>query len=95
MEEENTNILSISIGTLIALAGAVLSYIGYIRAREKETIKRAEEFATIKSEIKALDKAYHELKEDVEKKDGKIEKRLESIDTKLEEFFKILIDLKK
>lgn len=87
-----TDLTSISIGSLIAVTGAVLSYVGYIRAKSKDQEKRVEEIATIKERVASLDREVHDIKEDVKNQNSDLKKSIERIYEKIDKLNDSLVE---
>ena len=89
---EDVNIASLSVGSLIAVMGAVLSYAGYIRSKSKDQQQRAAELATIKERIESLDREITDVKEDIKDKDTDMKNKIDKLDNKFDKLNDMMIN---
>lgn len=87
-----TELTSISIGSLIAVTGAIFSYVGYIRAKSKDQEKRVEEIAIIKERVASLDREINDVKEDVKNQNNDLKKSIERIYEKIDKLNDSLVE---
>jgi len=76
--------VSISITTVIAIAGVALSYVSYVRNRSRDQRERAVEIATIRANVDSLRLEIEEVKSDIKDDDTKFDKRMDKIELKLD-----------
>lgn len=75
---------TITTTVIVGLIGATISYLGYLRNNNKDSTKRASDIATMKSEINSLRLEIEDVKKDMRANEGKIEKRLDKLDEKID-----------
>lgn len=85
------DLTSISIGSLIAVVGGVISYAGYTRAKAKDQQVRIEEIATIRERVSSLDREIHDIKIDVKNQNDDLKKSIEKIYDKIDKLNEALI----
>jgi len=97
---------SITITSLIAVTGIVITVLSFISANKKSIQSKATDYAVLKEKVRYLETSNEDLKSDLEnhKQDSKEEFRrleekifikVESIEVKLDNLLKLILTIKK
>tara|TARA_Y100001973_G_C5131666_1_gene298104 strand:+ start:395 stop:688 length:294 start_codon:yes stop_codon:yes gene_type:complete len=87
------DITSVSIGSLIAVAGGIISYAGYTNKKNNEKQERIKEIATLSERVASLDREIDEVKEDVKSQHNEIKKCIDKLYLKIDKLNDVIMKL--
>lgn len=103
LDKMDVNTTSITVGTLFALIGIVLTVFNYIKNNKTHVEGRASDYAVYKQKVDSLQKELdeakreikevrHELMEEIKKLDSTIIQKVDKIDIKIDKLQGIILD---